>query len=131
MATLALTTKLQDPKGELTKLITSLRYFLYSGNTEINLPVLLKMLYPLNNKWKAIGKELGLSADIMMQIEKRHNPHDDNCLVNVLDKWLKNDAEPTWTTIYSVVNSRQVGGSRIAQKILEEYEQAVQTVIEE
>lgn len=99
--------------------------FTDTATCTIGLPILIKMLYPINDKWKAIGIQLGLNSEVLMQIEKRHKSQDGICLINVLDKWLKSDAEPTWTAVYKAVNSSQVGGNAVAAKILKEHEQAL------
>ena len=49
--------------------------------------------------WKSIGLKLGLQDDVISVIQRNHPMDVEECFREVLQKWLRQDLRPTWSTL--------------------------------
>ena len=59
------------------------------------------MLRPVAKKWKEIGEALGLSEDILDEVDT-NNETDDYCMENAIDLWVKYHG-PSWEKLATVL----------------------------
>ena len=85
------------------------------------LPRLVTELFDFSDKWRELGTQLGLSQDTITSIEKNHSPHDDRCLINVLNIWLQSCESPSWMAIVKALKSQSVSENGTAVRIYREY----------
>ncbi len=86
---------------------------------ELNLDTLLIQLNPMMNHFKLLGQVVGISSDLLDQIESSTaNPHDG--LVEVCDAWLRkcedNDLTLTWKHVaeaLSLIVQKQLSGIQV------------------
>ena len=66
---------------------------------------------PFSSKWYSFGLAIGLPKDILNHI-KHHSDSDEECLIEVLDYWLRNhSSKPTWEEVTEAkrkVNSNSI-----------------------
>ena len=55
--------------------------------------------------WRSIGYKLGLEDDVLTVIHSNHPVQAMECFREVLQKWLKQDVRPTWSTLELAINN--------------------------
>ena len=87
-----------------------------------DLKVLHEKLFDVSNKWYNIGLQLLLNADTLDNIKSNCGSSTQDCLLEVLKKWLRRvNPYPTWKTIVDALKSIVVGEEKLAQKLEDEY----------
>ena len=91
------------------------RYFVIVENK----PDLIRLLSPIECKWRQIGQALNISHRDLMKISDQRSK-DTNRLADVVQFWLdKQPSEITWTTIITAVELPPVLEPSIASSILD------------
>ena len=76
-------------------------------------------------KWRAVGIQLGLSADTLDSIQRDNAGKPQACLESfeqVLSIWKTHDPKPyTWSTIVDVLRTPAVGQSALAEELCAKY----------
>ena len=58
--------------------------------------------------WKSIGYKLGLEDYVVSVIQCDHPTQTVECFKEILQKWLKQDMRPTWSTLeLAITNARR------------------------
>lgn len=76
-----------------------------------HLGLVLQELVAIQHKWKLIGAVLGLSKADLERIEQERYNRSSDCLLEMLDKWLKNGydtalyGEPSWHTLVTRIDN--------------------------
>ena len=87
-----------------------------------DLKVLQEKLFDVSNKWYNIGLQLLLNADTLDNIKSNCGSSTQDCLLEVLKKWLRRvNPYPTWKAIIDALKSIVVGEGNLAQKLEDEY----------
>ena len=76
------------------------------------------------NKWHAVGVALGINQARIDAIDSQHRGRPDKCFAEVFVQWQKlhDSRQPvSWTTIVSMLKSRQVGEERLANEIQQQF----------
>ena len=69
-------------------------------------------------KWYSIGLGLGLSADTLDAIAKAHQQQPEECVIDTIKQWLRNDdPQPTWEALSDALRSPVVGYAHLAEKL--------------
>ncbi len=89
---------------------------------ELNLDTLLIQLNPIMHQFKVLGQVVGISSDLLDQIESSTaNPHDG--LVEVCDAWLRkcrdNDVTLTWKHVAEALSL--IGQKQLSHDIMQVY----------
>ncbi len=75
----------------------------------------MRAVYLARKKWNNIGLELGLTVDILENIQSSDNGER---LQEVLKKWLRSPSlNPSWESLAKALKSDIVGEEGLAQKI--------------
>ena len=65
-----------------------------------------KYLIKYCEMWKSVGLKLGLEDDVITVIQTNHPMQIKECFREVLQKWLKQDPAPTWSTLeFTITNA--------------------------
>ena len=69
-------------------------------------------------EWYDLGTALGLSTQLLKNIEKYSN-NEDNSRIILFKKWLEENDNPTWSNISNALNT--IGQKYLAEEILKKY----------
>ena len=82
--------------------------FILIGNAIPTMGELNKYLIKYCEMWKSIGLKLGLEDDVITVIQSNHPMQIEECFREALQKWLKQDPKPTWSTLeLAITNARR------------------------
>lgn len=80
------------------------------------------MLYRVRVNWKNIGIELDIDLGTLNAIEKHRKGDPDECLLDMLNMWLKQvDPPPSWESLAEALESVSIGEDHLAQQIRDKY----------
>ena len=68
-------------------------------------------------QWKLLGIFLNLDANLLGVIEVDNHQRVKMCLMEMLQLWLKQDPQPSWSTLVEAL--REMGEENLAQSIEE------------
>ena len=77
-------------------------------------------LHKAQNKWEAIGLQLGVDEDELESIDETYKKNDKK-LLEMLKKWLTADENTTWNALVQVLRSKTVARNDIANEIEKKY----------
>lgn len=83
----------------------------------LDLRTCLNIMHPARSKWFHIGIQLGIESSTLRAIEHKW-PKDDgeNCLLEVLDEWLKQH-RGSWETLIAALRAESVGEAKLADNL--------------
>ena len=95
------------------------------GRDGCNVKVIFSALFKsksVKGKWKLIGQGLGLSAETLDSIEKKHFGRDDHCFYTTLKTWVGSEGEKpkTYRTIVDVLKSDNIKEHLLAESLIAE-----------
>ena len=83
--------------------------------------LLTNELKEVAHKWFTIGRELGIPMDILNSMKQLNTPDDELYLMNMCEKWLRIESNPSWTIIVAVLASTIIDERALARTIKEKY----------
>ena len=97
----------------------------YPHYDNINLDILLIQLRPqVAPKWFQFGSVIGINKEVL---DKYSNHPDEECLVEVLDCWLRNhESKLTWKEVAKVL--KEIDLHQLADNIMKSYETGLLTL---
>ena len=82
--------------------------YFQTGSDTPTMGELNKYLIKYCELWRSIGYKLGLEDDVLTVIQSNHPMQMVECFREVLQKWLKQDVRPTWSTLeLAITNARR------------------------
>ena len=82
--------------------------YFQTGSDTPTMGELNKYLIKYCELWRSIGYKLGLEDDVLTVIQSNHPMQAVECFREVLQKWLKQDMRPTWSTLeLAITNARR------------------------
>lgn len=80
---------------------------IHAGNETPTMNELNKHLTKYCELWRSIGYKLGLEDDVLCVIRSNCPMQTVECFREVLQKWLKQDVRPTWSTLELAITNAQ------------------------
>ena len=90
------------------------------GQKPVSLREAADALHKAQNKWEAIGLQLGVDVDELESIDESHKKNDKK-LFEMLKKLLTADENTTWKAIVKALRNKTVGRNGIANEIEKKY----------
>ena len=78
-------------------------------------------LLEISHKWFNIGRKLDISMETLNTIRRLNKTDNELCLMNMCERWLRTESNPTWTTIVAVLENRLIDERALARTIKEKY----------
>ena len=79
-------------------------FVISDDSLSINLDILLIQLQSqLMPKWYEFGMAAGIEKEVLDKFAKQCSPED--CIVEMLDYWLRGDEKPTWREVAKILRS--------------------------
>ena len=90
---------------------------------ERSLGTILDSISTLTADWFNLGVALGLSPGTLREIESNHRGEALRCLTEMVIAWLqmKDNAQPSWQSLVSALNSPSVNRTEVANRIATEH----------
>ena len=71
--------------------------------------------------WFSLGVQLGIETDYLKHIEKNYAWDPERCKIEVIEIWLHNDPEPTWSKLAHAVEDMG-GHARVVETLRANHE---------
>ena len=79
-----------------------------------------RILWEARTQWYNLGLELGITPDSLYSIKLANLRNLDHCLREMLNEWLREHHQPTWSALAEALRSPSVGLSHLAEVILQQ-----------
>ena len=96
-------------------------YCIFNPSEGRSLVTIVDTVHTLTAKWFNFGLELGLSFNVLSQIEHDHPRDSLRCLTEVITRWLHNNPQSSWRGLASALSSPSMGELRLAANIAKDH----------
>ena len=78
---------------------------------------IVEELHDVKTKWYVIGIQLEVPTATLKKIQSTHKDDPERAFVEMIDEWLNQTEEPSWSAIVTALRSRSVDARKLAGNV--------------